>query len=185
MSILDTDLPHAIKTLPCGRQWHVLSHTKSLFLNQYWLPIGRYFSEVLMEMKSFSFKKMREKISSAKYEPFCLGINMLTHWCIMICVACLHKHMGLYNGLGPVLHQAIIQTNHASPSTTPWRTNRLQWENTEINKFSLTKCHLELSSVIFPPLSLVKLWICCRFLVTSQPDTERGHTFNYLRPSDN
>ena len=41
------------------------------------------FSEILIECHSFSFKKIHMKMSSAKWRPFCLGLNELTtsqHW---------------------------------------------------------------------------------------------------------
>ena len=41
-------------------------------------PIGTYFSEILIEILTFSFKKMRLNVSSAKRRPFCLGLNVLT-----------------------------------------------------------------------------------------------------------
>ena len=41
-------------------------------------PLGTNFSEILIEMNTFSFKKMRLKVSSAKWRPFCLGLNVLT-----------------------------------------------------------------------------------------------------------
>ena len=40
-------------------------------------PLGTNFSEILMEILTFSFKKMRLKVSSAKRRPFCLGLNVL------------------------------------------------------------------------------------------------------------
>ena len=40
--------------------------------------LGTNFSEILIEIKTFSFKKMRLKVSSAKWRPFCLGLNVLT-----------------------------------------------------------------------------------------------------------
>ena len=40
-------------------------------------PIGTNFSEILIEIYTFSFKKMRLKVSSAKRRPFCLGLNVL------------------------------------------------------------------------------------------------------------
>ena len=44
-----------------------------------WLmgPIETNFSEILIEIHTFSFKKMHLKISSAKWRPFCLGLNVL------------------------------------------------------------------------------------------------------------
>ena len=41
-------------------------------------PLGTNFSEVFIEIHKFSFKKMHLKMSSAKYRPFCLGLNMLS-----------------------------------------------------------------------------------------------------------
>ena len=40
-------------------------------------PLGTNFSEILIEIRTFSFKKMRLKVSSAKWRPFCLGLNVL------------------------------------------------------------------------------------------------------------
>ena len=42
-------------------------------------PVGINFSEILVEILIFSFKKMRLKMSSAKWRPFCLGLNVLIH----------------------------------------------------------------------------------------------------------
>ena len=41
------------------------------------LSIGPNFSEILVEILTFSFKKMRLKVSSAKWWQFCLGLNVL------------------------------------------------------------------------------------------------------------
>ena len=40
-------------------------------------PLGTNFREILIGIQSFSFKKMRLKMSSAKWRPFCLGLNVL------------------------------------------------------------------------------------------------------------
>ena len=42
-------------------------------------PLGTNFSEILIEILTFSFTKMSLKVSSAKWRPFCLGLNVLTH----------------------------------------------------------------------------------------------------------
>ena len=39
--------------------------------------LGTNFSEILIEILTFSFKKMRLKVSSAKRRPFCLSLNVL------------------------------------------------------------------------------------------------------------
>ena len=40
-------------------------------------PLGTNFSEILIEIHTFSFKKMRFKLSSGKWRPFYLGLNVL------------------------------------------------------------------------------------------------------------
>ena len=42
-------------------------------------PLGTNFNEILIEIHIFSVKKMHLKMSSAKWRPFCLGPNVLTH----------------------------------------------------------------------------------------------------------
>ena len=41
-------------------------------------PLGTNFSEILIEILTFSFKKMRLKVSSAKRRPFRIGLNVLS-----------------------------------------------------------------------------------------------------------
>ena len=40
-------------------------------------PYGTNFSEILIEILTFSFTKMSLKVSSAKWRPFCLGLKLL------------------------------------------------------------------------------------------------------------
>ena len=40
-------------------------------------PLGTNFSETLIKLVTFSFKKMRSNVSSGKWWPFCLGLNVL------------------------------------------------------------------------------------------------------------
>ena len=42
-------------------------------------PLGTNFSEILISIEIFSFKKMHLKTSSAKWRPFCLGLNVLMY----------------------------------------------------------------------------------------------------------
>ena len=41
------------------------------------VPLGTNFSEILIEILTFSFKKLHLKVSSVKWRPFCLGLNVL------------------------------------------------------------------------------------------------------------
>ena len=42
-------------------------------------PLGTNFSEILIGIQIFSFKKMHLKMSSAKWRPSCLGLNVLKY----------------------------------------------------------------------------------------------------------
>ena len=41
-------------------------------------PLRTNYSEILIEIHAFSINKMHLNLSSAKWQPFCLGLNMLT-----------------------------------------------------------------------------------------------------------
>ena len=41
--------------------------------------LGTNFNEIPIEIHTFSFKKMQLKMSSAKWRPFCLGLNVLIY----------------------------------------------------------------------------------------------------------
>ena len=43
-------------------------------------PLGTKISEILIEIHTFLFKKMHLIITSGKGQPFCIGLNILTHW---------------------------------------------------------------------------------------------------------
>ena len=62
--------------------------------------LGTHFSEILIEFLTFWFKKMHFNMSSAKWQPFCLGLNVLTialsnpsqlwyKFCFSLCLAVL------------------------------------------------------------------------------------------------
>ena len=58
-----------------GRRQAIIWTNAGILLNG---PLGTNFSEILIGIKIFSFKKkMRLKMLSAKWCPFCLGINVL------------------------------------------------------------------------------------------------------------
>ena len=50
-------------------------------------PWGTNFSEILIEILAFSFKKMHLKMSSGKWRPFCLGLNVLTYYGLVVPMA--------------------------------------------------------------------------------------------------
>ena len=56
---------------PRRRQAFIWTNTRILLT----APIGANFSEILIEILTFPFKKMRLKVSSAKWRPFCCGLK--------------------------------------------------------------------------------------------------------------
>ena len=60
--------------LPGRRQAIIWTNAGILLIR----PLGANFSEILIGVQTFSFKKMELKMSSAKWRPFCLGLNELT-----------------------------------------------------------------------------------------------------------
>ena len=58
---------------PVRRQALIWINAGILFIG----PLGTNFSEISIEMQTFLFKKMCLNVSSAKWRPFCLGLNVL------------------------------------------------------------------------------------------------------------
>ena len=58
---------------PGGRQAIIWTNAGILLIG----PLGTNCSEILIEILTFSFKKIRLKMSSAKWRPFCLSLNVL------------------------------------------------------------------------------------------------------------
>ena len=57
-----------------GRRQAIIWTSAGLFLIG---PLGTNFNEILIEIHTFSFKKMHLKLSSGRWRPFCLGLNVL------------------------------------------------------------------------------------------------------------
>ena len=57
-----------------GQRKAIISTTAGILLTG---PLGTDFSEILIEIITFSFKKMCLNVSSAKQWPFCLSLKML------------------------------------------------------------------------------------------------------------
>ena len=68
-------------------------------------PLGANFREILIDIQTFSFIKMHLKISSAKWHPLCLGLNVLIHM--------------LHNSLYMMHKNFFLKTTHAN--AFPWQ----------------------------------------------------------------
>ena len=60
---------------PDWRQAIIWTNTGILLIG----PWGTKFIEIIIEILTFSFMKMDFNVSSAKWRPFCLGLNVLKH----------------------------------------------------------------------------------------------------------
>ena len=63
------------------RYWLVSYTAPNHYLNQCWDIVswttGTNCSDIIIEIQTFSFKKMHLKMSSGKWRPFCLGLNVI------------------------------------------------------------------------------------------------------------
>ena len=59
---------------PDRRQTIIWTNAETLLIG----PLGTNFSEIVIGIYAFSFRKMHMKMSSGKWRPFCLGLNVLT-----------------------------------------------------------------------------------------------------------
>ena len=60
--------------------------------------LGTNFSEILIDIRIFSFKKKGLNVSSAKWWPFCLGLNVLIVWVVLLFeLWCLGVHAVAFN----------------------------------------------------------------------------------------
>ena len=59
---------------PGRRQANIRTNARILLIGH----LGTNFSEIIIEIETFSFKKMHLKMSSLKWHPFCLGFNVLS-----------------------------------------------------------------------------------------------------------
>ena len=58
-----------------GRRQAIIWNNAGLLLIE---PLGTNFSEISIGIQTFPFKKMHLNMSSAKWRPFCLGLNVLS-----------------------------------------------------------------------------------------------------------
>ena len=85
--------------LPVQHQVIILTNAEILLIG----PLGTNLSEILIEILIFSFKKMHLKVSSVKWQPFCLIPNVLIR-----VITTIWKHAS------PPLWPAVLPTSHGS-----------------------------------------------------------------------
>ena len=61
---------------PGWRQAIIWTNARILLIR----PLGTNFSEIIIRIQTFSFKKMHLKVSSEKWRPFWFGLSVLTYF---------------------------------------------------------------------------------------------------------
>ena len=85
-------------------------------------PVGTNFSEILIRIPTFSFKKIHLKMASGKWQPFCLSLNALIFF---------HTHM----------------LSRAVPSRPTYRVRRQIWPVDIIRVVVPVECYDTLQSL--------------------------------------
>ena len=117
---------------PDRRQAIIWTNVGILFIR----TIGTNFSEILSEIHTFSFKKMNLKMSSAKWRPFCLGLNVLRCWWLVTCRAQINKGWRIVKWTPGTISSEIL--------------NKMKTISREINE----KIDIKLSPVKWQPVCL-------------------------------
>ena len=142
-------------------------------------------SEILIQIHTFLNKKMHLKMSG-KCRPFCLGLNVLTHWGRVTHI-CVHRLTitGSDNGLSPRRGQAIIWTNAGMLLIEPLGTNFSE-NSIEVLTFSFTKMRLKVSPAKWRPFCLgpnvlicTEVWWCYIHHLTVYPN-DYAHSSCYV-----
>ena len=95
-------------------------------------PLRTNFSEMLIEIRTFSFKKMHLKMSSGKWRPFCLGLNVLTLHALMYSKTLIW--IMPFNFI-IVITKRFSRSQHWWPADARWQEGSLQ----VLSKMSKTK----------------------------------------------
>ena len=110
--------------------------------------LGTNFSEFLIGIQTFSFQKMHLKMSSAKWRPFCLGLNVLraihaSHlvYCMGGTISCQVRSSHL-NIISQQISSLGVQLNGNVSSTFPFQSTvpmygHQQWSQNYANKLCM------------------------------------------------
>ena len=104
--------------------------------------IGTNFSDIWIKIPQFSFKKLNIKMS-VQFQPFCLGINMLTLACYIVVHGLTRSSLihGDYHLLRTKPLPAATMTHH---QVDPWKQISVKFESRFNNAFK--KMNLNISS---------------------------------------
>ena len=81
-------------------------------------PLGTNLSEIIIEILAFSFRKMRLKVSSAKWRPFWLGLNVIYRH-IYYEMSPMHMHIYIYHEMSPASLKDVFCSWYLRDKWTP------------------------------------------------------------------
>ena len=126
-----------------GRRQAIIWTNAGILLTR---PLGTNFNEMVIEILTVTFMKMRLKVSSAEWRPFCLGLIVLNYcnisstvwnvWCSEEADSDQSTHSGLVTQYGEInLHQTwlrqwVVACQHW---TINWTLNKsFRWRGTHM-----------------------------------------------------
>ena len=114
--------------LPHQRQPIIWTNAELLIIG----PCETNFSEILIEIPTFSFKKMSLKMSSGKWRPFCLCLNVLSSFLLSLLPAplsiipqatrCMGSHAGFKSDV-EIVQEAKSALSHLPVPEGTWQEN--------------------------------------------------------------
>ena len=99
--------------LPGRRQAIICTNDGILLIG----PYGTNFSEIGIEILTFSLMKMSLKVLSAKWQPFCLGLNVLMDSCDPF------SHIPQGCSTGTAANVGLLQCQWSNPEGYGWNPN--------------------------------------------------------------
>ena len=91
-----------------GRRQAIIWNNAGLLLIE---PLGTNVSEISIGIQTFSFKKMHLKMSSGKWRPFCLGLNVLMYMASMTYGINEHNLLGIHDDSQSVTQLGLSLTD--------------------------------------------------------------------------
>ena len=144
-----------------GRRQAIIWTNAGLLLIRH---LGTNVSEILIGIQISSFKKMHWKMSSAKWCPFCLGLNVLkSQWMVQIMACC------LFGAFPQYINDALL--------------NNISWNNSNRNSITISNSDFFVGFIYLLTFESI-LWVSITGLFT-QKTTHKSLWLNkQLKPFD-
>ena len=90
-------------------------------------PLRTNFSEIFIEVYTFSYKKMHSKMSSGKWRPFCLGLNVLRQYIQIIHSIHIGDELALNQIISRTVNYMLTNIEPYVSSLRPSEASMCQW----------------------------------------------------------